>query len=182
MQRACPCPPVPPPPVGPYAPVAPPPWPLVADRRRRHGWLIGFLACGGLFGAVVVLGLLYEPRLPGGVQSATTVATVPPTLPPTTADAGPGRSRDLAASVGTPVIPAKGWTVTVTGVDLDADSEVRRAAWYRGPGRGKRFVRVHDGVWRYRDHAMTAADRLVAAWLALPAPLRRGRNHGIRPR
>jgi hypothetical protein len=34
--------------------------------------------------------------------------------------------------------------------------------------RGKRFVRVHEGVWRHRDHAMTAPDRLEAARLALP--------------
>ena len=35
--------------------------------------------------------------------------------------------------------------------------------------RGQRFVRLYDGVWRHRDHAMTAADRLEAARLALPA-------------
>ncbi len=38
--------------------------------------------------------------------------------------------------------------------------------------RGKRFVRLYDGVWRHRDHAMTAADRLEAARLALPADAR----------
>ncbi len=38
--------------------------------------------------------------------------------------------------------------------------------------RGKRFVRQYDGVWRHRDHAMTAADWLEAARLALPADAR----------
>jgi hypothetical protein len=38
--------------------------------------------------------------------------------------------------------------------------------------RGKRFVRVYEGVWRHRDHEMTAADRLAAARLALPADAR----------
>ncbi|MDO9454792.1 hypothetical protein [Nocardioides sp.] len=34
---------------------------------------------------------------------------------------------------------------------------------------GQRFVRVHDGVWRVRDHEMTDEDWLLAAQLALPA-------------
>ena len=38
--------------------------------------------------------------------------------------------------------------------------------------RGKRFVRLYDGVWRHRDHPMTAADRLHAARLALPVDAR----------
>ncbi len=38
--------------------------------------------------------------------------------------------------------------------------------------RGKRFVRLYDGVWRHRDHAMTADDRLEAVRLALPADAR----------
>ncbi len=33
---------------------------------------------------------------------------------------------------------------------------------------GSRFVRVHHGVWRHRDHEMTAADLVAAAQLALP--------------
>ncbi|WP_148616196.1 hypothetical protein [Nocardioides rubriscoriae] len=33
---------------------------------------------------------------------------------------------------------------------------------------GRRFVRVHEGVWRARDHEMTDYDWLVAARLALP--------------
>jgi len=33
---------------------------------------------------------------------------------------------------------------------------------------GRRFVRVHHGVYRHRDHAMTFADDLAAAKLALP--------------
>ncbi|MFB9315767.1 hypothetical protein [Nocardioides plantarum] len=33
---------------------------------------------------------------------------------------------------------------------------------------GRRFVRVHDGVWRTRDHEMTEASWLAAARLALP--------------
>ena len=38
--------------------------------------------------------------------------------------------------------------------------------------RGRRFVRLYDGVWRHRDHAMTPADRLDAARLALPRDAR----------
>lgn len=34
---------------------------------------------------------------------------------------------------------------------------------------GKRFVRVHPGVWRHADHDMSQADRIEAARLALPA-------------
>ena len=33
-------------------------------------------------------------------------------------------------------------------------------------------MRLYDGVWRHRDHAMTAADRLEAVRLALPADAR----------
>lgn len=33
---------------------------------------------------------------------------------------------------------------------------------------GQRFVRVHEGVWRTRDHVMTDDDWLIAARLALP--------------
>lgn len=35
--------------------------------------------------------------------------------------------------------------------------------------RGQRFVRVHEGVWRHRDHEMTFEDHIEAAQLALPA-------------
>ena len=38
--------------------------------------------------------------------------------------------------------------------------------------RGKRFVRVHEGVWRHRDHEMTFDDHIEAAQLALPADAR----------
>lgn len=34
---------------------------------------------------------------------------------------------------------------------------------------GRRFIRLHHGVWRHCDHSMTHADRLQAARLALPA-------------
>lgn len=34
---------------------------------------------------------------------------------------------------------------------------------------GARFVRVHGGVWRLREHRMTPDDRVTAAHLALPA-------------
>ncbi len=34
--------------------------------------------------------------------------------------------------------------------------------------RGKRFVRIYDGVWRHRDHEMTYEDWIEAATLALP--------------
>jgi hypothetical protein len=34
--------------------------------------------------------------------------------------------------------------------------------------RGRRFVRIHEGVWRHRDHEMTFDDWIEAACLALP--------------
>lgn len=34
---------------------------------------------------------------------------------------------------------------------------------------GARFVRIHDSVWRHRDHEMSEADWIAAARLALPA-------------
>src|SRR5215207_894124 len=38
--------------------------------------------------------------------------------------------------------------------------------------RGQRFVRVHEGVWRHRDHVMSFDDHVLAASLALPADAR----------
>lgn len=38
--------------------------------------------------------------------------------------------------------------------------------------RGARFVRVHEGVWRVRDHVMTFQDQVEAARLALPPDAR----------
>ena len=37
---------------------------------------------------------------------------------------------------------------------------------------GRRFVRVHPGVWRHVDHVMTHEDRIEAARLALPSGAR----------
>ena len=37
---------------------------------------------------------------------------------------------------------------------------------------GKRFVRIHPGVWRHVDHQMTQADWIEAARLALPSTAR----------
>lgn len=41
---------------------------------------------------------------------------------------------------------------------------------------GKRFVRIHPGVWRHVDHEMSHEDRIEAARLALPA---RARTTGL---
>src|SRR5687768_9866715 len=37
---------------------------------------------------------------------------------------------------------------------------------------GTRFVRVHTGVYRHREHVMSEGDRIEAARLALPATAR----------
>jgi hypothetical protein len=160
--------PPPGPPPGPYGPVPPPPWPLVA-RRRRHGWLVGLLSCGGLLaGGVVALALL-QPRIPAALRPPTTSATVASTttIPPTTAPAI-GASRDRPAPVGTEVVPAKGWTARVTGADLDADAEVAKAAWgFLRPERGKRFVLVTLDV----GHQAANSSVLISeVKLALVAP------------
>jgi hypothetical protein len=49
------------------------------------------------------------------------------------------------------VVPAKGWTVTVTGAELDADRTMARANGLVRPGKGQRYVAVALSVARTAD-------------------------------
>jgi hypothetical protein len=136
-------------PYPPYGGGYPPP-------RPPRRWLAWAGAAGILGLAVIVVAALFNPKTPtasGPTTAATARASITPApTTSTTIDAkGPGASADAPAARGTAVKPAKGWTVAVTDVDLDATSEMAKAAWYARPAPGKQYVLVtvtatHDGA------------------------------------
>ena len=142
-----PIPPPPPPPPGPPGYYRPAPMGYPPPVRPGRRWLAPLLACAGAFLGVVVVAALLSPKDPApSPPSSTATVTLRPTttVRPTTTrpDSGPGSSADQPAPVGTAVEPAKGWTVTVTKVDADANAKMAKAAWYLRPGSGKRYVLV----------------------------------------
>jgi hypothetical protein len=58
------------------------------------------------------------------------------------AAAGASASKDNPAPVGTEVTVAKGWTVTVTGSELNANAALRQLNQFNKPEAGKQYVTV----------------------------------------
>jgi hypothetical protein len=156
----------------PQAPPGPP--------RRRGGRLPAVLLAGaGIVVTVAVLGALLTPDGDGTAGGTSVplperdaVITEPPAPPSSISATGANRSKPVP--IGTSVAPAKGWTVTVTGAQLDADATMREHSFLLRPSAGRRYVLVSMTVAFAGERA--AATIFGEMNLLLLTP--RGTTHG----
>jgi hypothetical protein len=125
-----------------YPPSYPPSSPSPFGKRRSR--LVPTLAAGGAIVviAVIISALLRQSGDTGAGGTPSTRASVNAVVSTTTPAPPPGTSSDQPAPMGTPVSPAKGWTITVTGAELDADARMAASSFLSRPGAGKQFVLV----------------------------------------
>lgn len=121
------------------------PWPPPAPRRTRRWPAVAALVVTVAATTLLVAALLSDRRPGGDAATATDVTAPAPTTtapPDTVPEPAAGTSPERPAPLGTPLSPAKGWTMRLTHVDLDADEEMAAGSFLARPGSGKQFVLV----------------------------------------
>ena len=124
------------------------------------------LVCSSVFAGVVVVGALLiwfnRDRAPtssnGSPVADALIAPTTTTVPTTVPGPPPGTSADSPAPVGSDVSPAQGWTVRVTGVELNGNATMAAANILARPSRGKQYVIVAVDVNRTGPRAATLGE------------------------
>lgn len=134
-----------------YAPPPPPPTKSGGSKKM----LYGLLSCGAVFLLIVIIGAASsggskkDPIAVEAPVTTTAQGSAPTGLPPTTpappTTQAPG-SKANPAPIGTPISPAKDWTVTVVSAEVDATPRLFGVNQFNKPDPGTQYVAVTVNV------------------------------------